>query len=101
MKAQDIIPQYGTVVAEFDVDKLLCDYVDADVVVSGILSCIKQHTSAKWAMGVKFSVKEIVDRVVDSDPEMCSRTEKYCFVSDDEYFLGYDPKQGIVLRRRA
>ena len=101
MKAQDILPQYEAVVAEYDVNILLCAYGDAGVVSEDIVSCVASHTSPKWARGVHYSVKEIVDGVVNGSKDVCDRIEKYCFVFDKDFFLGYDQEQGIVLRRRA
>ena len=100
MKAQDIMPQYEAVVAEFDVKQLLCLYGDADVVVEDIVSRIANHTSPKWARGVHYSVKEIIDGVMNGSQDVCNRIEKYDFVFDEDFFLGYDPKKGVILRSR-
>lgn len=103
MKAQDIIPRYEAVVAEYDVDKLLCDYVDADLVVEDIVRCIASHTSPTLARGVYFTVKDIVNGVLNGnhDYKEGGRAEELTFVFDKDFFLGYDTERGIVLRRRA
>lgn len=103
MKAQDIMSQYETVVAEYDVKKLLCNYCDADVVVEDIVLCIAKHTSPKWARSLSLYIKDIVRGVDTGDPcyMVGGRAEKYNFVFDRCFFLGYNPDKGVILRRRA
>ena len=103
MKAQDIMPKYGTVVAEFDVKKLLCIYGDANVAVEDIVLCVAKHTSDKWARSASLNIKDMVRGVEHDDPayKVGGRAEMLDFVFDDDYLLGYDPNRGIILRRRA
>ena len=102
MKAQDIMLQYEAVVAEFDVKKLICNYCDADVVVEDIVLCIAKHTSPKWARSLSLFIKDIVRGIDTGDPcyRVGGRAEKYDFVFDEDFFLGYDPKKGVILRSR-
>ena len=98
MKAQDISHQYGVVVAEFDVKKLLCTYGDEDIVIDDIVKCVEKFTSTKWANSVLFNIKDIVRGVECGDPD---HKVGLNFAFDNYTFLGYDPKKGVILRRRA
>lgn len=102
MKAQDIMPQYGTVVAEYDVKKMLCIYGDVDEVVDDIIYCVEKFTSKKWANSVFFNIKDMVRGVEAGDPnyKVGGRAEMLDFVFDNYIFLGYDPNRGVILRRR-
>lgn len=95
--------QYGTVVAEFDVKQLLCLYGDAKAVVDDIVYRVERLTSKKWANSAFFNIKDMVRGVESDDPNYKEggRAEKYTFVFDEYIFLGYDPKRGVILRRRA
>lgn len=103
MKAQDIMPQYEAVVAEYDIKRLLCIYGDANVVVEDIVICVAKHTSDKWARSASLNIKDMVRGVECGDPayKVGGHAEAYNFVFDDAIFLGYDPKKGVILRRRA
>lgn len=103
MKAQDIMPKYGAVVAEFDVKQLLCIYGDAKAVVDDIVYRVERLTSEKWANSVFFHIKHIVRGVEADDPnyKVGGRAEMLDFVFDDYIFLGYDPNRGVIIRRRA
>lgn len=103
MKAQGILPQYEAVVAEYDVKFLLCYYLDIDSAVEDIVLCIAKHTSPKWAAGVSRDIKDIVRGVAVDDPayKAGGRAAELSFVFDKDFFLGYDPERGVVLRRRA
>lgn len=103
MKAQDIMHQYEAVVAEYDVKYLLCYYVESDGAVEDIFLCVAKHTSPKWAASVKRDIAAIVDGVRRGDPayRVGGRAEQLTFIFDDDYFLGYDPKRGVILRRQA
>lgn len=103
MKAQDILPKYEAVVAEYDVKFLLCYYDAFDSAVEDIVLSLSKHTSPKWARGVERDIKDIVNGVDLGKPayKAGGRAAELSFVFDDEYFLGYDPDRGIILRRRA
>lgn len=103
MKAQDIMSRYGTVVAEYDVKQLLSFYGDISNAVEDIFLCVAKRTTPKWARAVRYFVTDVVGRVAVDDPayRIGGRAEKYDFCYDKDYFVGYDPTKGIVLRRRA
>ena len=92
------MPQYEAVVAEFDVKRLLRYYGDADDVVDDIVNCVAKHTSDKWANSVLFNIKDIVRGIERNDPAYKVGLN---FAFDNYIFLGYDPKKGVILRRRA
>ena len=103
MKAQDIAPLYGVVVAEYDVNFLLSFYCDISNAVEDIFLCIAKNTTPKWAKAVHYFITDVVNRVAVDDPSCKAggRAEKYDFCYDKDFFVGYDPARGIVLRRRA
>lgn len=103
MKAQDIAPQYGVVVAEFDVKQLLCLCCDANEVVDDIVYHVEKFTSKKWANSVLYLIKHLVRGVETDDPnyKVGGRVEMLDFAFDDCFFLGYDSNRGVILRRRA